>query len=249
LGHLLLPGGTEGKQITFHGNSHIHEAHPIWWHGEGPDRFKRIYLSDDFEFDTPVVELTKSETDILFSMWAINSTCFPETSSVSQSVKRTHSVSLGASETFGGDIDLAAFALFAKLKATAHASVTFNQNWTDSTDDIKEISTSRTVYPCQILYFYAWKTKYEAEGTIECGSHKIICECMIHADQVTQFCNHITLAGKGIGWDGYGYEWVQRGLKDPCPCGVIEDGTEIVMDPAGPGTVPALPPTEIGSGG
>ena len=223
LGLLFLPNRISAKQMTMAGNGHIHEDHPTWWHGEGEDKFKRVYLSEDFEFDKPVVELTNSETDILFSVWAINNSCAPLTETITQTKSRTHSVTIGAEETFGATADLAANALFAKIKSTAHASVTFNQNWTGTYQDVTQITTERVVYPCQLLYFYAWKTKYEAEGTIECGSHKIICECMMHQDQVTQFCNWITLTGTGVGWDSYGSEWVQRGLNDPCPCTIHEE--------------------------
>lgn len=227
---------------------HICQAHPESWHGfEGDCRWKRVSFEDTPGYDPPVITYKNVSIDRVFGQSLHNATCQDQLMSITDERKRIHSVTLSAAEEVGVDVDFGAVTiLFAKIKASAHAKVTFNQEWVETFEETITVDTQIHLHPCQKMFYQVWKNKYEAAGYVHLWNHKITCRCFVHLDEQTHYCKKRTIFGEGRGFEYEGREWVQRGLLDPCPCANIVDDTDIVFEPTGP---PIVSDDDTNSGG
>jgi hypothetical protein len=201
---------------------HIHDLHPASPHGPTYScggRFVRISLEDGTGFQSSV-NLVSDTWEVIFEQNFVNGNTEPATATVTQVKKVGHAVAVTGEVSVGGSVEAEAGQFFAKLKATAQASITVTTGWTGTGEEEVNISDSTVNPPGGILNFKAKKKKKTANGMVSCYDHKIVCKCNGNNNTCPQppttfYCNQVTLSGNGVGWGIGENVWTQMGPMPP----------------------------------
>lgn len=196
---------------------HVHDLHPTTSHGNqlADGGYARRVALEDGEGFSSIVTLDSDAWEVILDHIENNYTGTPVPVTISQQRSRTHSVSVGGEVSVGGSVEAEAGQLFAKLKATAEANVTFSGSWTGTYEEGINISSSNTVPP-HWSYQYQYKKKSKtASGYVDCYDHKITCQCSNCTYQWVNYCNQVTLTGSAEGWGVESGNWYDLGSNEP----------------------------------
>lgn len=244
----LTVGGEEGM--------HLCSRHPAEGYHQGRQNFnewwQRVSLTPGPT--EPRIEEPVDKWIVIVNHTATNNDCSPEEKEVAVDEELTHQVAVSGQVSVGGSVQAAAGTLFAKLAATASASVTFGGSYTGTSKEGVHFKTSKRLEPCDIKRYTFAKVKSTAKGDIATYDHQVCCRMYTRryvggvwspftgggeffydpTDRYqVSYCNERKLVGEAVGWKKETRdEWTQVGKVKPCPC----DGNAGQGNSAGGGT-------------
>lgn len=237
LGLIVAIGAWSGDE-----GMHLCSKHPAEGYHKGRQNFnewwRRVSIVEGPT--TPHVEEAIDKWIVVVNHTATNNDCAPEDKEVSVDEELTHQVAVSGQISIGGSVQAAAGTLFAKLAATASASVTFGGNYTDTAKEGIHFKTSKRLEPCDIKQYTFAKVKSTAKGDVMTYDHKVCCRMYTRRyigtvwspftgggefvyDPTDRYevvyCNERKLVGEAVGWKKETRdEWTQVGRVKPCPC-------------------------------
>jgi hypothetical protein len=186
---------------------HIHNRHPTTTHDSAWQRTDLIA-----SWTTPIITNVTDSSLLLGEYTEDNPFCWTVSVTAGGSSMVTHTTSVSASATMGTSVEVAANALFAEVKAEAHASITGQAGLSQSQMHTFTWSSTSPNPPCHRIRYRATTTQYNADGNRQAAEHKIVCQNINTSIVEDRFCCKATLVGDGYGTDlSYYGQWSSLG--------------------------------------